>query len=107
MKIALLQFEPKFGNKEFNLKKIKEKIKNLKFDLLLLPELFSTGYSFLNKEELSEYSEEVPGGETTNFLIEIAKKRNCYIAGGIAEKEKELFFNTAVLITDEELKNCR
>lgn len=98
MKIGIYQFNPYFGNKEKNLQKVKEAIAKSNCDLVTLPELFSTGYSFKDRNELQRYSEPTPNGETTQYLIEIAKEKNCYIIGGIAEKDGDNLYNSAIVV---------
>ena len=97
MKIGIYQFKPIFGKKEFNLMKVKDAIKS-PCDIVALPELFSTGYSFKDIDELNKFAEPIPQGDTTHFLSEIAKDKNCFIVGGIAEKENNRLYNTAVII---------
>jgi len=66
--------------------------------LLVLPELFTTGYYFERKEDLLPLSENIPDGDTVRFLSKIAKKKNINIVGGIAEKDGSKIFNSAVVI---------
>lgn len=98
MKVGIYQFKPYFGNKEKNLQKVKKAISASNCDLVALPELFSTGYSFKDINELAKYSEPIPNGETTQYLVEIAKEKNCYIIGGIAEKSGDNLYNAAVAV---------
>src|SRR4030042_4644659 len=98
MKAGIYQMKPLFGKKEANLRKAETVISNLKCDLIALPELFSTGYSFISKAELGNYAEQIPGGNTTEFLVELACKNSCYIAAGLAEIENDDLYNTAVFI---------
>lgn len=73
------------------------------FDLILLPELFSTGSSFLSKKQVYELSEAVPEGETTQALFEIAKVKSAYIITGMLEREGEQLYNTAIIVGPEGL----
>ncbi len=66
-------------------------------DLVVMPELFSTGYFFDSASELMEIAEEIPNGYTTNRLIEIAKNANCHFVGAIAEKENGHLYITAIV----------
>ena len=50
MKIGYIQTNPIFGNKDHNFKEIERLTINLKADLIVLPELFATGYTFISKE---------------------------------------------------------
>ncbi len=66
-------------------------------DLVVLPELFSTGYFFDSGDKLMEIAEEIPNGYTTDRLTEIAKAANCHLVGAIVEKEEGKLYITAVL----------
>ena len=104
MKIGIYQSKPGFGEKDDNLQKIKKVVSNSQCELVVLPELFSTGYSFLNKEELALYAEPVPDGPTTEYLCTIAKTNKCHIMGGIAEQDGDALYNTAVLVGSDGYK---
>ena len=98
MKIAIFQFAPVFGHIGANLKRIEEASRKAEFDLLVLPELCTTGYQFVSHEEVLELSEPVPGGETTERLTQLAREKDAHIVVGLAERENEKFYNTAALI---------
>jgi len=98
------QFKIVFGDKEKNFRKVEKlflKIKNTKsLKIIVLPELFSTGYLFLNKKELASLAEESEG-ETYNFLKHLAKNYNAIIAGGFLEKEGNRFYNSALIVAPD------
>lgn len=98
MKVGFYQFDIKFSQKEYNLNKVKNNLENRDFELMVLPELFTTGYLFSSKEELISLAENIPNGKTTKDLIKLAKKKNGYIVGGIAELDGEKVFNSAVVV---------
>ncbi len=98
MRIGFYQFFPIFGKKVKNLKKIEETLAKVNVDLIVLPELCSTGYSFLSRQELSKYAETIPAGETTQTLINIARKKNLCIVAGLAERYDNHIYNSAVLV---------
>src|SRR3989339_1099786 len=99
MNVGFLQFKPVFGNSAANLNKIEKMSQNIRADLLVLPELSNSGYMFKSKKEVSELSENIPGGPFTQGLINIAKNRNMYIACGLAEKAGGAkCYNSAVLV---------
>jgi len=102
MIVAYVQTNPIFGNKEQNFKEIKNLIKGRTADLLVLPELFATGYTFISKEEMKSYAEEV-NGPTAAFLMKIASKINGLVVGGFAEKERNNFYNSAMLVDKNEV----
>jgi predicted amidohydrolase len=99
MKVAILQFAPYLEEKEKNLNKVLKIINKKKgnFEILVLPELFSTGY-FLSKSSLKKLAEKIPNGETTQFLTSLSKQLKTTICAGIAEKEKDKFYNSAVIV---------
>lgn len=96
--IAIYQTHPKFGEIKYNVEKVLEKTKNKKFDLLVLPELFSTGYQFKNKKELATLAENIPNDYTTNQMIKFAEQKKSFIIFGIAEKHKNKFYNSACFV---------
>jgi predicted amidohydrolase len=97
MKAAFYQYNPVFGRKDENLEKVLSAVQDADADLLVLPEFFATGYQFISKEEVEELSEKIPAGRTTQFLSELSRRKGFHIVAGIAEKEENRFFNSAVL----------
>ena len=98
MKAAIFQFHPAFGDIEENLKKIERAAQSADFDLLVLPELCTTGYQFSSHEEVLELSEPIPAGKTTERLETLARQKNAFIVAGVAEKEGTFLYNSAVLV---------
>lgn len=68
-------------------------------DLVVLPELFNTGYVFTSKEEARRLAETVPGGRTVERLSKIARRKKMHIVAGMAERDGARIFNAALLIT--------
>jgi len=102
MKICYIQTNPIFGEKEQNFNEIEKLIANLKADLIVLPELFATGYTFLSKEEALSLAEDLDG-KTSQFLIEVAKNTGAVVIGGFVEKEGEKIYNSAMIVSGEEI----
>ena len=98
MKVGFVQNYPEFGNIQANLDRIEKMLAGREADLLVLPELFSTGYRFKNMDEAHQYAETIPDGKTTNFLISQAKKINTYIFAGLVEVDKEYVYNSSVIV---------
>lgn len=98
MQLALIQSKPQLGAVEANLAATRSSVENIEFDLLVLPELFATGYFFHDLRQVQQLSEPVPDGPTTEFLIDLAASKEGYICAGLAEKDDEQLYNTAVLI---------
>jgi len=102
MKIGFIQMEPKLLDLNANLSRAEKFLKEAakkEAKLVVLPELFDTGYNFYSKEELEEIAQQVPDGETTQFLIEQAREHEMFIIAGTAEKDgKGRIYNSAVIV---------
>jgi predicted amidohydrolase len=94
---GFFQFNPPFGRKEENIRKVLSALKSVDLDLLVLPEFFATGYQFISKDEVAELSEEIPDGHTTKTLSELSHQKDCYIVAGLPERDRDRFFNSAVI----------
>lgn len=103
MKVGYIQFHPRFGEIDYNRTRTLDLIhQGADADLLVLPELCTTGYLFEDKTELERLAEFIPEGKSTKAWIKIAKVTNTYLVAGICEKTKEgEFYNSSVLIGPE------
>jgi predicted amidohydrolase len=97
MKAGFYQFNPAFGKKEENLKKVLSAITDADADLLVLPEFFATGYQFVSQDEVSGLSEPIPNGDTTERLSDISRQKGIYLVAGLPERDGDRFFKSAVL----------
>jgi len=100
--VAVVQCNPIFGRVSENLERVRRLITATTADLLVLPELFNTGYLFTSVDEVAGLAEPIPDGPTTAFLKEEAARRGCFLAGGLAERApgpdgNELYYNSAIL----------
>ncbi|MFX0021157.1 MAG: nitrilase-related carbon-nitrogen hydrolase [Candidatus Hermodarchaeota archaeon] len=100
MKVGYIQTSPNFGDKSYNFKEIENKLGNLKADLIVLPELFATGYTFVSKEESLSLAENLEG-ETAQFLMNIAQLTGSVVIGGFIEKEGEEIYNAALIVSNK------
>ena len=98
MKAAFVQIDCKFKEKAHNIDNAITRIKTSWADLFVLPELFNTGYLFTSVEEVTALAEPIPDGETTRNLCEVVKNNQCFIVAGLAERDGEKLYNSAVLI---------
>jgi 5-aminopentanamidase len=104
MKIAVAQFEPKDGDKDYNLSIIDQLTKKAKLsdaDVISFHEMSITAYTFtkdLNLAELTTLAEEVPNGNSTKRLLSISKKYDIPILAGLVEKENDQLFNTYLCV---------
>lgn len=93
-----------YGKSEINFAKIEEFLVSQEIatgTLLVLPELFLTGY---DKGEIVKTAFTNEDSQTVSKLISIAAQYSISIYGSIAEKIGENYSNTAVFITKEGLK---
>ena len=101
MKVGFIQFRPVFGETGWNIEQVERLLERVDAELIVLPELFATGYLFASREEAWRLAEEIPGGRTTEALGRIARRKNIHIVAGLCEKEGDRLFNAAVLVSPE------
>lgn len=95
MKIALIQSSLFWENPKANRNHFEVKINALteKVDLIVLPEMFSTGFT-MNPEAVFETMQ----GETIQWMQSLAKAKNTAITGSLVIKENGNFYNRLVFI---------
>lgn len=98
VKAAYLQFAPEYLAVERNLQSVEDQILSVSADLIVLPELFTSGYFFKSREHLADVAEEVPGGPTTQALQAWADSLDATLVAGLAEREGDQFYNSAVTV---------
>ena len=109
MNIAVAQFEPKDGDKTYNLSVIEELTKKAKSqgaDLISFHEMSITAYTFtqnLTLAQITELAEVVPDGNSTRELMRISDKYGIPILAGLVEKENDKIYNTYVCVSNNEL----
>ncbi len=101
MRIGFIQMTPIWGDINRNLEIITRLVSGVNADLMVLPEFFNTGYLFVDPDEVSRLSEEIPGGPTTQFLSDLSKKTGTIFVGGLPERHGEFFYNSAVMTTPD------
>lgn len=101
MKIGYGQFSPEFGDRKANIHRTVSIVEAAKADLIVLPELCTTGYNFTSRGELAILAEEVPDGPSCTAWSACARKTGTTIVAGIAEKAGDSLFNSCVLITGD------
>jgi len=99
MRVGFLQSRPKFGAVKTNVNRAVTLLSKVTDALVVLPELFNTGYLFKNREELANLAELVPSGYTTTEIKKIAKKNNLDIVFGIAQKKGRKLYNSAAFVS--------
>ncbi len=98
MRVGFYQYDPAFGDVKRNLDTVAATLKGVDADLIVLPELFASGYQFVSKEEVRRLSEPVPDGPTTRRLIELAAQRRMHLVAGLPERSGDVCYNSAVIV---------
>jgi len=97
MRLAVVQTNPEFGRVELNIESALSLMQSVSADLYVLPELFNTGYNFLEQDEVGALAEP-SNGKTFQALAAFAARRTCLVAYGFVEKADQLY-NSAALIS--------
>ena len=98
MRVGLYQNDPVFGEVGENIERAVGDLEDVDADLLILPELFNTGYQFASGRETDRLSEEIPSGKTCRAMIRLAKKRKKFLVFGLAEKSGGRIYNSAAVV---------
>ena len=98
MKIGFLQYRPLFGEKQANFEKVMTLAGGMHADLIVLPELFASGYAFVSADEVDRLSEG-PGEETSRFAMELAGLTGGAVVAGFIERDYGRYYNSAMLAT--------
>ena len=95
MKTALIQTSLIWENPTENRSHLAQKITGFMedVDLIVLPEMFSSGFT-MNPKAVAETME----GETVAWLQHLAKAKNCAITGSLVIEEKGKFYNRLVFV---------
>ncbi len=102
LKIGYVQTSPIFGEVTYNFDQVENLLSITKADLIVLPELFATGYTFVSKKEAESLAEK-NDGKTAEFLIKLAKKTGAVVVGGFVEKDGNQIFNSSLIVSDKEV----
>ncbi len=107
MKIFLYQSSVIFGDPEKNYHKLVQVLKNqdmdkLKDTLVIVPELFLTGY---HGSSIKEYAIGNPKSPVMKWLVDLTEQYSCLFYGTVSEYDavESKYYNTGVLISNGEL----
>jgi omega-amidase len=97
LKVSIIQADLLWENKSGNLKKLEALIMPLfnKTDLVILPEMFNTGFSM--NASLGESMQ----GETVQWMKAVSSRGNFGICGSLIIKEGKNYFNRFVFLSPE------
>jgi predicted amidohydrolase len=91
--LTIIQTDLVFENKAANLERLKTKIENIeqRTEIVVLPEMFSTGFS-MQPELFAETME----GETVQWMKDIAETNKIIVTGSIIIEEDGQYFNRLI-----------
>jgi len=98
MRLAVVQTNPLFGQKQRNLAEALTLLRSVEADLYVLPELFASGYNFATREEAASLAEETAKGETARVLKKFVQERKTFVVYGFAETKGKSLYNSAAIV---------
>jgi len=96
MRIGFVQTAPVFGEKQLNFDAVRELLPGCKADLLVLPELFATGYTFTSVDEVKALAESADG-ETSAFARQLSVSTGAAIIAGFIERQNDCYYNASLM----------
>ena len=96
MRVALLQFDTIWLRREENLGTIESLLRDVECDLVVLPEMFPTGYS-IDAATIAEPT----NGPTLEWMKGLAASKGCAIIGTVAVCEKGDYYNRMYVVLPE------
>jgi predicted amidohydrolase len=93
LKVSLVQTSTFWENAKANLASLNSKLEKLEkdTDVILLPEMFSTGFS-VGKEGIAEKMD----GQTVNWMLEKALEKDCLLLGSVLIEDNKKYFNRLI-----------
>jgi len=96
MIVGVVQTNPEFGAVSSNVEAALDLMRTGHADLYVLPELCTSGYTFLSSDEVVGCAEPA-SGPTCTAMTAFARAHSCYIAYGFPEKAERVY-NSAALV---------
>ncbi|MER3328622.1 MAG: nitrilase-related carbon-nitrogen hydrolase, partial [Candidatus Kapaibacterium sp.] len=97
MNLSVVQFETKYNNKEYNLKKINSFVNDIDSEILVFPELATSGYYFTDKKLLLMIADEFVGN-TIKSIQKLSTKLEKIIVFGFPELYNDKIYNSAAIL---------
>jgi predicted amidohydrolase len=97
-RIGFVQGRPRFGRTDDNLERGVALAARIDADLVVLPELWSSGYVFSSHAEVARLAEDAETGATARSLVAAARRERRHYIAGFPERSRGRFFNSALLV---------
>jgi len=98
VRIGFGQFRPRFGDVTTNIEQSVELIRSVRCDLIVLPELCTSGYNFASIDEVRDLAEAAPDGPSCTAWRDVARETGCTVVGGFAEMGGDELYNSCALV---------
>lgn len=98
LRVAFVQGRPTFGRPVHNLDLGLALAGTVEADLVVLPELWSSGYVFSSHAEVAALAEDARTGVTARVLAAAARRERRHYIAGFPEVAKGRFYNSAMLV---------
>ena len=104
--VSVVQTVPEFGAVERNRSGTVASVReHERADLVVLPELATTGYVFESADELESMAES-QDGDTARAWKRVAAETDTWIVGGFAEAGERAIYNSALVVSPDGLEAC-
>ncbi len=99
IKATIVQFGPEYLDPPSNREWVANLLKGHEADLIVLPELFASGYFFRSQSDVDQVAEAIPDGPTVEWLQVQARVSGATWVAGLPERHGHLLYNSAVVVT--------
>ena len=96
MLLSVIQTDPQFGDVSANIQQAVSLMEGKRADLYVLPELFASGYNFMDRSELDQYAEPATG-PTFELIARFAAAYSCYVVYGFPERADRIYNSSALV----------
>ena len=104
IRIAVAQYEPRIGDLSRNRAAAVAWVEAAAAEgaqLVILPELASSGYVFAGEEEAGHLAENADSGESVAALVDVCRRHAVHVVAGLAEAGDSCRYNSAVVVGPE------
>ena len=98
LRVAFVQGRPVFGASARNLERGLALAATVEAELVILPELWSSGYVFSSHAEVEALAEDAQRGPTARALTAAARREKRHYIAGFPERARGRFYNSAMLV---------
>jgi predicted amidohydrolase len=103
-RIAFVQGRPRFGEPSRNLECGLALAATVEADLVVIPELWSSGYVFSSHAEVARLAEDARSGPTARAITAAARREKRHYVIGFPERHRGRCYNSAMLVGPSGLK---